>query len=117
MAKEIAKRRNLVPVAIKWDQEGRTVQGRLVSKEYTVFDDNTRGRYMLETTDGLVTFWGCYQIDRALGLVEEGTIIGLTYLGEEGSGKGHRMKMFDIWEESDSNLFPWPSEVSGSASA
>lgn len=90
-------KRSLIPVQQKWEEAGDSVEGTLLTMELTVYRDNTRGRYMIQTAGGLIVFMGGYQIDQAMQLVSIGDKIGITYTGEsEGSG-GNKMKVFDIW--------------------
>lgn len=90
-------KRSLIPTQQKWDTKGDSVEGTLLSKEDTIYRENTRGRYLVQTGDGLVVYMGGFQIDQAMKLVVVGDKIGITYTGEsEGSG-GNKMKLFDIW--------------------
>lgn len=98
-------KRSLIPVQQKWEVAGDSVEGTLLTKETTVYRDNSRGRYMVQTDQGLIVFMGGYQIDQAMQLVDVGERIGITFTGEsEGSG-GNKMKLFDIWID-DSPSFP-----------
>lgn len=97
MPEKNQNKRSLIPVQQKWEKSGDTVEGTLLTKEETVYRDNTRGRYMAQTKDGLIVFMGGYQIDQAMQLLTVGDKFGITYTGEsEGSG-GNKMKVFDIW--------------------
>lgn len=97
MPSQNGSKRSLIPTQVKWDAAGVKVEGVLLSKEDTMYQDNVRGRYMIQSADGLKVVLGGFQIDQALRIVGEGAYIGIEYLGEEGTGRGNRMKMFDIW--------------------
>ena len=91
-------RQSLVPTQVKWDTEGVTVEGILVDREETVYQGNTRGRYLVDTEEGMRVFLGGFVLDQALRPVKLGTHIGVTYLGEEKEGRGkNRLKLFDVW--------------------
>lgn len=90
-------KRSLIPVQQKWEKAGDTVEGTLLTKETTVYRDNTRGRYMIQTDGGLVVFMGGYQVDQAMQLVGVGDKVGITFTGEEVGSGTNKMKMFDIW--------------------
>lgn len=97
MPSQNGSKRSLIPTQVKWDAAGVKVEGVLLSKEDTMYQDNVRGRYMIQSADGLKVVLGGFQIDQALGMVGEGAYVGIEYLGEEGTGRGMKMKMFDIW--------------------
>lgn len=103
MPKEKGTTRSLIPTQVKWEEEGSEVFGRLMLKETTMFRDQERGRYLFSTADGLKVVLGTYQIDQALKLVGEGEMIGIRYVGSEGTNAGNRFKLFEIWiDEVDS---------------
>ncbi len=97
MSNKTMNTRSLIPQQVKWDEVGTSVEGLLIHKEWTVYQDNRRGRYLLDTKDGLRVAMGGFIIDQALEVVDDGAYIGITYLGEEGTSKGTKMKQFNIW--------------------
>lgn len=93
------QRRSLVPTQVKWDTEGTIVEGMLVDKEETVYQGNTRGRYLMDTMEGMKVFLGGFILDQALRPVKVGTCIGVKYLGQEEKGRGeNKLKLFEVWE-------------------
>lgn len=99
-------RKSLVPTQIKWIEEGTMVQGILVDREDTVYQGNTRGRYLVDTSEGMRVFMGGFVLDQALRPVKLGTVIGVEYLGEEKEGRGkNRLKLFDVWAQMEDDVF------------
>lgn len=89
---------SLIPNQVKWDEVGVKVEGFLAHKEMTMFRDQQRGRYLIKAEDGLKVILGTFQIDQAMVLVQEGEYFGIEYLGEEGTTKGNKIKLFNIWK-------------------
>lgn len=109
MVNKNGSKRSLIPVQQKWEKEGDGVEGTLLSKEDTVYAGNTRGRYLIQTGDGLVSFMGGFQIDQAMQLVAIGDKIGVTFSGEvQGSGT-NKMKLFEIWVDDGLEVAGMPS--------
>ena len=88
---------SLIPGQVKWDTVGIKIEGFLVNKELVSFKDQTRGRYVVKTDQGMKLFMGTFVIDQIMPMVELGTEFGIEYLGEEGTTSNNKMKRFDIY--------------------
>lgn len=113
MASKNGSKRSLIPVQQKWENEGDGVEGTLLSKEETVYAGNTRGRYLIQTSGGLVSFMGGFQIDQAMNLVACGDKIGITFTGKEEGVGTNKMKVFDIWVDDGIEVPEQPEEKAG----
>lgn len=90
-------KRSLIPTQQSWENAGDCVEGTMLSKEDTVYQDKTRGRYMINTSEGLKVFMGAFQIDQALQLVSVGDYIHVEYTGVQQGAGVNKMKLFNIW--------------------
>jgi hypothetical protein len=110
-------KRSLIPEQVKWETVGVEVVGVLRSKEETIYQDNTRGRYIIETDNGLKVLLGTYQLDQAFKMVEVGDNVGVEYLGEEGTSRGNKFKIFDVWMYAPGETHIVPKMVEASTKA
>lgn len=89
--------RELAPVFVKWEEEGHTIVGRLMSKS-TVKSRQSSGEYndyVVETDEGVVHFACGNQFDEKIGTaLSIGQVYAWTYKGKRDIGKGRRVNEF-----------------------
>ncbi|MAH49992.1 hypothetical protein CMI37_29505 [Candidatus Pacearchaeota archaeon] len=89
--------RSTIPVVQPWNAVGDALEGWLISKLSTPGPgDQLRGEYILDTADGVRLVFGTAKIDQGLDRVDEGRYIRITYLGEEETRRGYKVKLFNV---------------------
>ncbi len=89
--------RELAPVFFKFEVEGVTIVGKLLSKT-KVTSRQSGGEYMdyvVDTDDGTVHFACGNQFDEKIGhMLLEGSVYAWTYKGKRDIGKGRKVNEF-----------------------
>jgi len=92
------KSANKVNFGITGDKEsrhlavGETLEGRLVTCDPTQLKVNN---YTLDTGEELVTFLGTAALDKLIS-TEVGSLVRITYKGDQKSGSGFSVKQFNV---------------------
>lgn len=93
--------RPLIPVLFKFEKEGETVVGKLISvtAAESAMGEGTYNLYTLDTDDGLIRFSLGRVADQNLtNLLRAGRVYAFTYQGKEDLSGGRRVNRFEVYE-------------------
>ena len=97
MAREAKTTRELAPVFIKWEEEGQTVVGKLLTRSIAKSraNDGQYVDYVVDTDDGIIKFHCGNQFDEKVGnTLLPNVVYAWTFKGKRDIGKGRRVNEF-----------------------
>lgn len=92
-----AKSRREIKVNFVTIEDGKSVEGKLVSRRTVKFPNGDVGSYTLQSDNGdEFSILGSTQLDTLLSQVEDGEYVWVTHVGETRTSSGRKMRTWKV---------------------